>query len=493
MKKLLLSSVAVLLTAPLMLGGGIVTNTNQSASWVRTMSRNASTGIDAVYFNPAGLGKLNNGLHFSLNNQTILQNKDVTTTFNYLSTNPFKYEGKVSAPVFPGVYAVYKMDKLAFSFGFNPVGGGGGAKYDNGLPSFEVPLSTVVPTLQGSLAPLDQAILGATGTDPQFRNVTGYRFSTYFEGTSVFFGYQVNASYQLTEMLGVALGARYVTAKNTYKGFLKSYQINAPASYGGWQTPGNYLRTVANTPGLDAVTKATLQGTAAVLDVQTGDKEVDVEQTGTGFTPLLGVHFSPMEKLNIALKYEFKTGMKVKTSINDNKDGGGLFKKDSTINSDMPAMLAAGIDYNVLPALKLSVSYNYYFDKNADYGKSLEGQPVANDKVIDKNFYEIAVGAEYSITEKLVISAGFLHAQTGVTKDYQSDQSFSLTSNTIGGGLLVKLNDRIGLNLGYAYTMYDKGSKDYTVAIGPTNVPAKDEYAKKTMIFSAGIDISLSK
>lgn len=491
MKKILLTTLAVAFTAGCVLGGGIVTNTNQSASWVRTLSRNASTGIDAVYFNPAGLGKLNNGLHFSLNNQTILQNKDVTTTFNYLSTNPFKYEGKVSAPVFPGVYAVYKMDKLAFSFGFNPVGGGGGAKYDNGLPSFEVPLSTVVPILQGSLAPLDQAIAAATGNDPYFRNVTDYRFSTNFEGTSVYFGYQFNATYQVTDMLGVAVGARYVTAKNTYKGFLKDYQINAPANYGGWQTPGTYLRTVANTPGLDAITQATLQGTAAVLDIQTGDKEVDAEQTGTGFTPLLGLHFSPMEKLNIALKYEFKTAMKVKTSINDNKDGGGLFKKDSTINSDMPAMLAAGLDYNVLPSLKLSVSYNYYFDKNADYGKSLEGQPVTNDKVIDKNFYEIAFGAEYRITEKFLVSAGFLHAQTGVTEDYQNDQSFSLTSNTIGGGLLFKLNEKIGINLGYAYTMYDKGSKDYTVPIGTNNVPAKDEYFKKTMIFSAGIDISL--
>ncbi len=491
MKKILLTSLAVAFTAGYVLGGGIVTNTNQSASWVRTLSRNASTGIDAVYFNPAGLGKLNNGLHFSLNNQTILQNKDVTTTFNYLSTSPFKYEGKVSAPVFPGVYAVYKMNKLAFSFGFNPVGGGGGAKYDKGLPSFEVPLSTVVPILQGSLAPLDQAIAAATGTDPHFRNVTGYQFSTNFEGTSVFFGYQFNATYQVTDMLGIAVGARYVTAKNTYKGFLKDYQIEAPVNYGGWQTPGNYLRTVANTPGLDAMTKATLLGTATVLDVQTGDKEVDAEQTGTGFTPLLGLHFSPMEKLNIALKYEFKTAMKVKTSINDNKDGGGLFKKDSTINSDMPAMLSAGIDYNVLPSLKLSVSYNYYFDKNADYGKSLEGQPVANDKVIDKNFYEIAFGAEYGITEKLFVSAGFLHAQTGVTNDYQSDQSFSLTSNTIGGGLLFKLNEKIGINLGYAYTMYDKGSKDYTVPIGANNVPAKDEYFKKTMIFSAGVDISL--
>ena len=65
MKKLLLILTCVLLCPYLLNAGGIVTNTNQSATWVRTMVRDASTGIDAVYFNPAGLVKLNDGFHFS--------------------------------------------------------------------------------------------------------------------------------------------------------------------------------------------------------------------------------------------------------------------------------------------------------------------------------------------------------------------------------------------------------------------------------------------
>lgn len=42
-------------------------------------------------------------------------------------------------------------------------------------------------------------------------------------------------------------------------------------------------------------------------------------------------------------------------------------------------------------------------------------------------------------------------------------------------------------------TMYDKGSKEYSVSLGGNNIPAKDEYFKKTMIFAAGVDISLGK
>ena len=38
-----------------------------------------------------------------------------------------------------------------------------------GLPSFEMSISDLVPALQNQLAPLDQAFLAATGTDPGFR------------------------------------------------------------------------------------------------------------------------------------------------------------------------------------------------------------------------------------------------------------------------------------------------------------------------------------
>ena len=132
-------------------GGGIVTNTNQSAAWVRTMVRDASTDADAVYFNPAGLIKLDDGFHFSLNSQTIFQNKDVTDNYQFLNPSPKKYHGEVKAPVFPGFYAAWKKNKLAVSFGFNPIGGGGGAEFKTGLPSFETAISDLVPALRAHL------------------------------------------------------------------------------------------------------------------------------------------------------------------------------------------------------------------------------------------------------------------------------------------------------------------------------------------------------
>ncbi|MBE0679684.1 MAG: aromatic hydrocarbon degradation protein, partial [Bacteroidales bacterium] len=62
MKKILTLFSALLVTGSL-LAGGLVTNTNQSAQYIRLLSRNASTDVDAVYYNPAGLTKLAPGFH----------------------------------------------------------------------------------------------------------------------------------------------------------------------------------------------------------------------------------------------------------------------------------------------------------------------------------------------------------------------------------------------------------------------------------------------
>src|SRR5665811_856766 len=98
MRKLLTFVAAMLITGSL-IAGGLVTNTNQSAMFTRLQNRNASTDIDAAYFNPAGLTKLGNGFFASINNQTITQTQTVISDYKYLTGTPKEYIGNVSAPV----------------------------------------------------------------------------------------------------------------------------------------------------------------------------------------------------------------------------------------------------------------------------------------------------------------------------------------------------------------------------------------------------------
>jgi hypothetical protein len=112
-------------------------------------------------------------------------------------------------PFFPNFYAVYKKDRLAISFGFGPNAGGGSAEYDRGLPAFETSIASIPLLLTSKGLP-----------------TTAYSVGINFKGSSVFYGFQLNASYALSDMVSLAAGARYIAAVNTYEGAIKDIMIN---------------------------------------------------------------------------------------------------------------------------------------------------------------------------------------------------------------------------------------------------------------------------
>jgi len=538
MRRILTLIIGTVITGSLF-AGGLVTNTNQSVLYTRLQSRNASTSIDAVYFNPAGLTKLGNGFYVSINNQTIGQTKSVLNDYTYLTGTPKEYLGDVSAPVFPGVYAAFKAGKFALSAGFNPIGGGGGATYDDGLPSFEMDVSDLVPLL---------ASQGITTTQ--------YSADIFFEGTSVYFGYQANVSYEINDMLSVAAGVRLVTAKNTYNGYLKNIMVNpnypafgaaytggmvlasdfftsgattlntlaagATAYYAGLQPiidggGGTVLLSDGQTVGLTpaqigeiqqiigaagqnptGITIALAQGILGIAAPEftdgatemtyyaaaTQNIELDAEETGMGYSPILSVNISPMDNLNIALKYEFKTKLELTTKVFNDKSGGGEFIDGEKVIADMPAMLAAGIEYRPIERLLVTGSMNIYFDKNVDY----DGYEDVNINMIDKNFSEFALGAELGLTDKIRFSAGWLGTFSGANSNYNSDLTYEFNSNSFGGGIGLRIAPMLDLNLGGQYTKYKDGTKGFSHDLGPIQIPVTETYKKNVWLVAVGLD-----
>ncbi len=209
-----------------------------------------------------------------------------------------------------------------------------------------------------------------------------------------------------------------------------------------------FLRAVA--PGFTA--KATGMSTNANA---TQDINVDAQETGTGYTPILSVNISPSDKLNIAVKYEFKTKLDLTTKVTNN-EGGGIFVEGQKVIADMPAMISLGVTYKPVKKLLLSASFNEYVDKAVDY----DGSETINISEIDKNFLEYGLGVEYGISEKLRISAGWSHTTTGVNSNYQSDQSFSSNTNSIGFGFGYRITPMIDLNLGLPACILCSGFKN---------------------------------
>ena len=103
-----------------------------------------------------------------------------------------------------------------------------------------------------------------------------------------------------------------------------------------------------------------------------------------------------------------------------------MFPEGATYREDLPALLSIGVDYKILPDLKLSAGLHHYFDKNVDWD--------GRQNFIDNNLYELAFGMEYNVTDKFLLSAGYLYVQTGVGQGYQTDISYSLSSNSVGFG-----------------------------------------------------------
>lgn len=201
------------------------------------------------------------------------------------------------------------------------------------------------------------------------------------------------------------------------------------------------------------------------------------------------------------MKYEFKTVIDVENETPEGSDfivgmDGStpitMFPDGAKVGSDMPAMFSIGVGYKVTPKFTASTGFHYYWDKGVSYGKTFEGEAVDNKEIIDNNYLEWALGLEYGITEKLFISGGYLLAKTGVSDDYQSDLSYSLTSNTIGGGLGFKLNERMLINAGVSYSIYNEGTKTYTHLLQATNteMSTTDTYFKDSLIFALGLDFS---
>lgn len=539
MRKLLTFIVAIFITGS-MLAGGLVTNINQSAAWVRLPSRNASLGIDAVYYNPAGLMSLENGFHLNISNQSVHQNRTIKNYYGgpggSYGLNQQTYKGTVNAPIFPAIYAVYKMDKFAFSFGFNPVGGGGGAEFKKGLPSFEMSPSDLVPLLRAS-----------QGAD-------AYKLEAYFKGSSIFFGYQGNVSYKVNDWLSVAVGLRFVTAKNTYEGYLRNIEVGLPGGFvradaimngisasatsastatsglisagvpgtltlaqvqgAGFITAGQraQLEGALTSFGYPAATPvaqadAIFKGAAAKYTATAtllGDQTADVSQTGSGITPIISLNFTPSENLNIAVKYEFATKLeltnKTKQDLLVAYDATGgqitMFPNGDKVRNDMPAMLSVGFNYKLSPSLKVSFGTYYFFDKQANYGHKYDNDlisatpsiAISNKDIISKNGMLVSGGLEYTVSPKLLLSCGYQYGNMGVNKLYQSDLTYGLATHTFGIGGAYSITDKIDINVGLGYTRYLGNSKTISHVLNTSVYQATESYGKSTKMIGLGVD-----
>lgn len=484
--------------------GGLLTNTNQNVAFNRMMSREASIGIDGVYFNPAGVAFLGQGHHLSLNWQLAYQDRSIKNDYQLFTNNvnnpitPRTFKGKAFAPVIPSLQYAYNKGRWSFQANLALAGGGGKCTFDNGLGSFE---KIVSETAMGAcqLAQVVDGVAAQYGVPAVFSSKFGkdgkYTYDSYMHGRQYYYGISIGAAYKVNDNFAVYGGVRTVYALCNYYGYVRDIKVGNMPLY----------------QVLDP-TKTTA-----------ADIELSCDQTGLGFTPMIGVDFKT-GRWNFSAKYEFKTRMRLKNkSVNQtpsigNLDGnlrnaylaGGVPEADADailsnqnvqgattmlkkqfnaelgeaigeyedgkkIEGDIPALLTVGVGYKPIDELRINVGFHWFDDKHATSYNNRQEK-------LDRGTFEYSAGVEYDINKKFTVSTGWQRTSYGVTDDYMDDKSFVVSSNSVGVGGVIHLSKKMDLQVAYFHTFYD------TMKTQKDNYSA--DFTRNNNVFGVGLDIN---
>ena len=418
--------------------GGLMTNTNYHIAFDRMMARGATFDIDAAYSNPAGLAWGHEGFQLSLNFQKPWQNRDITF-------NGTKYEGKASAPIVPALFASYKQDRWALSTMIGIVGSGGFVEYKQGVPMFNVLLSSM---------------LASNGITPD-----QYKLDSEMNGKQYIYGGQINFTYKLIDCLSAAVGIRANYYDGYYRGHVKA----------------------TDHPLLGEVAKLLL----------------DVDQKGWGFTPLVSVNYH-QGPLTLTARYEFRTKVNPKNDTNILDAGLGSatvaalmaadpqgaqaklaglqqqlgaytapYQDGERTRYDMPALLSVAAGYEFTPRLRATLEYHFFDDKNAK---------MANDRQeeLTHGTHEILAGVEYDINDKFTVSCGGQRTDYGLSDGYQQNTSFACDSYSVGLGGAWNINEKVRLNAGFFTSIYSDYDKQASYG--------KETYSRTNYVAGLGID-----
>lgn len=464
--------------------GGLLTNTNQNAAFVRNFAQEGMITLTSIYANPAGGAFLSPGWHLSLNSQTAFQERNIDTTFPLFTKNlndpkaTHRYEGKATAPIVPSFTVSYNRDKWSLSAHFAVTGGGGKCEFAKGLGSFESIGASIPSAVVGGLVDngMPSAMAKMVGPD-------SYTMNASMKGKSYYFGLQVGGTYKFRDNLAAFVGLRGVYATCSYNGFVGDLTLVNSAT-GASNLPGVVPPPYGGLPYIDLV-RMKYAGADPTITL-------NCEQTGIGVTPIIGIDWEINKHWNVALKYEFKTKMNLKNNSQMSAmakmlastpqgEALGQFRDGEKVREDVPALLALGVQYSPIEKVRLCAAYHQFFDKDS---KKYNNKQL----YIDHNTHEFLVGAEYDICKLITISGSWEITRYGLNDKFMNDLSFNLSNFMLGGGVRIHPSKYFNVDLGYMCTFYN--SRDVTTPMG-SGIYKNDHYDRKNHTFGIGFNIYL--
>ncbi len=409
--------------------------TNMSAEWIRMSNRNAAVdAADIVVYNPAGLTKLADGFHFNVSNQTLIRQPEHTFDLGFgLGVQTFGQDS-IDAVV-PNAYGAYKKDKWAVFAGvYIPAGG------------------AVVDYPYGSIS---TKLIGL-GVLSQVPGIFDIFINDYLKATSLYLTTTLGGAYAINDTLSLAAGVRYIKAKNTIKAGI----------------------TLVSLLGIMPNTTLSL----------------DAEDRADGFGGVFGLNISPKKGLNIGIHYETKIALEFETQVKVDTFGGIILVDGEKHNRDLPAMLGIGVSYDFTPKFRAELDFNYFFQKQANWGEVLTLTGLQEYSELAGDCYSLGAAFVYQATQKFQLSTGFLFTKFNF-KDmdayYTNLGAFEVLYSdnwNLAGGFYYEIMKNVRLNFGFSYVIW----KDETLkllAAYPLDIDVG--VTNKSYALAVGLDISI--
>lgn len=515
--KLVSTAFCLFISSTAAIAGGFLTNTNQSVLFLRNPARDAAIGLDGVYSNPAGVAFMPEGFHVAFNWQYAHQTRTTTWDNDLLKlgiknngSSIKQYEGVANAPIIPSLQAAYNKGDWSFQFNFSVPGGGGKCEFDQGIGSFETVVGAITQKLINTSNMLN-AQLAPLGTSVP--NVTGYDVDGYMKGKQFYFGVQLGAAYKLNDNLSVYGGLRLLYGSASYEARLNNIRVMDGAT--GITLP-EYFEGVSN--GITtSIQRAVMAGMAAgltqeqamqlpqvqqlqavgaqlsenaeILAPYANGMNLKSDQTGWGIAPIIGIDYKT-GPFNFAVKYEFKTRMRMKNNSDLPKatviEAMNKYVNGTSVEEDSPALLSLGAQWSIIDNVRLNLGYHHFYDTDAHWYNDSQ-------KLLDGGTNEYLAGAEWDITPRLTVSGGGQLTRYPLTDAYMNDISFVVDSYSFGLGLTYKVSDAVKLSAAYFQTNYEDYNmntpKQDMESLGLTIPAGKTSYTRTNRVLGIGCQV----
>lgn len=407
------ASAVLVLGAATLFAGSIDTKSNLSTGYLRNPSRNTEDSRpEAALYNLAGTGFLKQKFSAEVGNQfvfkTYTHEAADATTETVVGSSTFKDEKPVI--LYPNVDMVYRFGDFAVSASFHVAAGGGSLDYKKGSGMIKALFLGAAQRYEAAGSSAAAAALRAIAAD-----------SHELEITSVTYGETIGLAYNWNDTLSVAAGIRFLEAT-------QSMTLSSDNSY--WTSAIN------------------------------GRSDASYDAFGWGVGGIFGVHYKPISRLDLTLQYKTITKMRMEfTELKGSALSTMLgIQEGDKFDNDLPSEINTGVGYQLLDNLYLSTSFNYYFNSHADVSSAFS----PNENIDWDDSWEIACGADWQLSPKVLLSTGTLYSKQGSKDDVNNVFSPVLDSLSFAAGVEYQALKQLTITYGAMYTMYK--DVDYTTS-----------------------------